>query len=115
MGVVMDAWLDTAIRVATFVGVVVSIYVSLRNSTKIKTVASDVLLIEKATNSMKDALVHATGAAAKAEGKEEARIEGEQKASILATAQLAATAAAAVGNQTVKTQTVGTQIVEKKP
>lgn len=37
---------------------------------------SDVRVIEKATNSMKDALVAATDVAARAEGKEEGRLEG---------------------------------------
>lgn len=40
---------------------------------------ADVRVIEKATNSMKDALVAATDVAARAEGKEEGRLEAESK------------------------------------
>lgn len=46
----------------------------------------DVRTIEKATNSMKDALVKATGEAAHAAGRHEARMEGEAKAAIIAQA-----------------------------
>ena len=46
------------------------------------------LKVEKATNSMKDALVEATGEAAHAAGKEEGRIAGEQKAATLARGKL---------------------------
>lgn len=44
--------------------------------------------VEIATNSMKDALVLATGEAAHAAGKEEGRIAGEAKAATLAEGKL---------------------------
>ena len=46
--------------------------------------------VEVATNSMKDALVKATGEASFKSGKEEGRIEGEAKAAILAEGKLQA-------------------------
>lgn len=47
--------------------------------------------VHLATNSMKDALVSATGTAAHAAGREEGRIEGEAKAAVLAEGKLQAT------------------------
>ncbi len=44
--------------------------------------------VEVATNSMKDALVKATGEAAHAAGKDEGRLEGEIKAATLAKGKL---------------------------
>lgn len=49
---------------------------------------SDVRIIEKATNSMKDELVKATDRAAHIAGKEEGRLEGEAIAAVLAKDQL---------------------------
>ena len=46
--------------------------------------------VEIATNSMKDALVKSTGDAARAEGRETGRAEGEVKASLLAEGRLGA-------------------------
>lgn len=48
----------------------------------------DMHKVEIATNSMKDALVAATATAAHATGREEARIEGEQKAAAVAEGKL---------------------------
>ena len=50
--------------------------------------AVDIRKVEIATNSMKDALVKATAVASHAEGHEEARLEGEQKAATLAEGRL---------------------------
>ena len=49
---------------------------------------SDMRKVEIATNSMKDALVAATRSAAHADGREEARLEGEQKAAAVAQGKL---------------------------
>lgn len=62
--------------VATFIAVVGNLAIAFINSNKIEA-------IHVATNSMKDALVKTTGDAARAEGKEEGRIEGEVKAAAL--------------------------------
>lgn len=50
---------------------------------------ADVHRVEVATNSMKDAQVAAKGATERLLGREEARIEGEQKAATLAEGVLA--------------------------
>ena len=84
----ISEWLDIGIKFGTMLGVFVGIFISLRNSFKIAHVEGNVLLIEKATNSMKDALVASTGNAAHAAGKEEGRLEGEAKAAVLAQGQL---------------------------
>jgi hypothetical protein len=57
------------------------------NNTRLAQVVVDVHKIELATNSMKDALVAATGDASFRAGKDEARIEGEQKAAALVRTQ----------------------------
>jgi hypothetical protein len=58
--------------------------------TAVEVQANDIHTIEKATNSMKDALVTATGQAALAEGREIGRAEGAAKASALAEGRLTA-------------------------
>lgn len=50
-----------------------------------KATQADVLKIEKATNSMKDALVAATAQASEAKGRDEERAKGEDKAEKLLT------------------------------
>jgi hypothetical protein len=55
---------------------------------KIASVAHDVHVVEKATNSMKDALVAATSAAANGAGYERGRLEGEVKAAAVAEGRL---------------------------
>lgn len=56
------------VALATLVTAVGGLVVSLRNGRNVARVAADVQTIEKATNSMKDQLVAATGKAAFAEG-----------------------------------------------
>lgn len=56
----------------------------------VKEVKENILIVERATNSMKDALVAKTGEAAHAAGLEEGRIAGEEKAATLAQGVLAA-------------------------
>lgn len=52
---------------------------SLNNLKNISEVKENVSTIEKATNSMKDALVASTDAAARSEGREAGRLEEQQK------------------------------------
>lgn len=81
---------------ATLIGILYSIRMSQGNrkinlETKAVAIeAKDIALkTELNTNSMKDALVASTAKAAHAEGKDEARAEGEAKAAILAKGVLA--------------------------
>ncbi len=70
-------------QIITAMAALGAVILSWRNSRKIDQV-------HVATNSMKDALVTATGNAAHAAGKEEGRMEGEARAAILAKGELAA-------------------------
>ncbi len=76
-----------------------AVLTSLRNNRELKTVKTDVKTVETATNSMKDALVKATGEAAFAAGAAEQREKTDTSpaaqaaiiaAAIIATAQIAA-------------------------
>ena len=71
--------------VITALGTFVMSWLNLRKSAKIEAQSDKIV---EHTNSMKDALVKATGIAAHAEGKEEGRQEGEVKAASLAKGQL---------------------------
>ena len=65
-------------------------FLTWRTHSATKDTQMNVAVIEKATNSMKDRLVEATGKASRAEGKEEGLAIGEAKAATLAEGQLAA-------------------------
>lgn len=67
---------------------VVTALVTWRTHLVVLPAISKITQLEKNTNSIKDALVKVTGEAAHAAGKEEGRVEGEQKAAILAEGKL---------------------------
>ncbi len=74
----MPSW-EVIAQILTAIGVIGTLAQSWRNGRDIK-------VIHTATNSMKDALVAATDKAARAEGKEAGRVEGEIRADKLAEA-----------------------------
>lgn len=63
-----------------------SIAVSQKNAEKLDVLKSDVHTVELGMNGMKEELVKATAVAAKAEGKEEAKIEAQHFANVVVAA-----------------------------
>lgn len=61
-----------------------SIAVSQKNSQKLEGLKHSIAVIDKGMNGMKDELVKTTAVAAKAEGKEEAKLEATKLAEIVA-------------------------------
>ena len=79
----------TLLLIAVFQAI--TAFLAWRTHSAAKDTQTDVAIIEKATNSMKDRLVEATGKASRAEGKEEGLAIGEVKAAELAKGQLSTT------------------------
>lgn len=72
-------------NIAALLGIaIINAIISWRTHASIKVTQADVLRVEKATNSMKDALVARTAEAAEAKGRDDERAVGEAKAAVLA-------------------------------
>lgn len=76
--------LNTAMLFGIALSNAAGLYFSWRAKSIAVTTSETVAVLEKNTNSIKDALVAKTGEAAHAAGREEMRIEGEAKAATLA-------------------------------
>jgi len=68
----LQSWLDTLGPYAAAIPSIIALYVLLRQEGTIK-------LLEKNTNSIKDALILSTAKASRLQGKEEQRAEMEEK------------------------------------
>lgn len=76
----LNSWILLGIAAFNMAGA----YFAYQAAALAKSTQSTIEVLEKNTNSIKDALVAKTGEAAHAAGKEEGRLEGEQKAAVLA-------------------------------
>lgn len=80
----------------------VSMLQSRQNTKIVESTNLQMTLLEKNTNSMKDALVKLTGDEALARGREEARVEGEIKAATLAQGHTAGVASVALPSASIE-------------
>lgn len=71
----MQDWIDTIARAIQAIGIVVVLWQQWRSRQRAMEIAANVLKIELATNSMKDALVASTAKASELEGAERGRQE----------------------------------------